>query len=205
MLKLVLVLYVGVLGQQRGLDLVLNVGTSTRVTGSSSRNTGRAIVTNTTRETTTTTTVTRTGTSTRSGSRLRVSEQVQTINEGDRVVSSDVIPFMRSRNIEFTARRFKPRTRLYGFFDGTDLNQFVVPKLIEIRMISGVFTNGELVTGTMPSSVTPTTQATPRLHSELLILIISLDQLVLLLIYSPQVLMMRTILSQHHILVPLYF
>ena len=30
-------------------------------------------------------------------------------------------------------------------------------------MISGVFTNGELVTGTMPSSVTPTTQATPRI------------------------------------------
>ena len=68
-----------------------NVGTSTRVTGSSSRNTGRAIVTNTTRETTTTTTVTRTGVENRSGSRLRVSEQVQTINEGDRVVSSDVI------------------------------------------------------------------------------------------------------------------
>ena len=46
------------------------------------------------------------------------------------VVSSDVIAFMRSRNINF-GRKFKPRTRVYGFFDGTNVNNFVVPKLLE--------------------------------------------------------------------------
>ncbi len=132
-------------------------------TGSSSRNNGRAIVTTNSFNTTTTTTTTRTGTSTRAGQRLRVSETTETINEGDRVVSSDVIPFMRSRNVEFTGRRFKPRTRLYGFFDGTDVNRFIVPKLIEIRMISGSFTSGQIVQGRMPSSVT-TGSAIPTIN-----------------------------------------
>ena len=63
---------------------------------------------------------------------------------------------MRSRNIEFTGRKFKPRTRVYGFFDGVNVNNFIVPKLIEIRMISGTFSVGETVTGSMPTSATPT-------------------------------------------------
>ena len=37
---------------------------------------------------------------------------------GDRVVSRDLVPYMRSRNIEFTAKKVKPLTQLYGFFDG---------------------------------------------------------------------------------------
>ena len=70
---------------------------------------------------------------------------------------------MRSRNIEFTGRKFKPLTRLYGFFDGQDVNAFVVPKLIEIKMISGTFTVGQLVNGTMAAgTVTATNAATPR-------------------------------------------
>jgi len=98
--------------------------------------------------TTTVTTTTQTGFDQRDGKRLRVSEQVETRSEGDRVVNTSVIPFMRSRNIEFTARRFKPFTRLYGFFDEQDVNQFIVPKLIEIRMIRGIFNVGDLVRGT---------------------------------------------------------
>ena len=135
----------------------------TVTTSSSSRNTGSAVVTTNQLQTTTTNTTVRTGTETRSGERLRLSEQTEVINEGDRVVSSDVVPFMRSRNIEFTARKFKPSTRLYGFFDGQDVNQYIVPKLIEIRMISGSFTVGELITGRMPSNLTPTSGSTPAI------------------------------------------
>jgi len=97
--------------------------------------------------TTTVTTTTQTGFDQRDGKRLRVSEQIETKSEGDRVVSTSVIPFMRSRNIEFTARRFKPYTRLYGFFDDQDVNKFIIPKLIEIRMIRGIFNVGDLVRG----------------------------------------------------------
>ena len=132
-------------------------------TGSNSRNNGSQIVTTNSFQTTTTTTTTRTGTSTRAGERLRISEVTDTVNEGDKVVSTSVIAFMRSRNIEFTGRKFKPLTRLYGFFDGQDVNAFVVPKLIEVKMISGTFTVGQLVNGTMAAgTVTATNAATPR-------------------------------------------
>jgi len=71
---------------------------------------------------------------------------------------------MRSRNIEFTGRKFRPYTRLYGFFDGEDVNNFIIPKLIEIRMISGSFSVGELVTGSMTTgSTTVTTGSTPAI------------------------------------------
>jgi len=128
---------------------------NTVVTSTSTTNNGSALVTTSQLETTTTTTTTQTGTETRAGDQLRLSEQTETINEGDRVVSSDVIAFMRSRNIEFTGRKFKPRTRVYGFFDGEDVNSYIVPKLVEIRMISGSFSVGETITGTMPTSSTP--------------------------------------------------
>ena len=55
---------------------------------------------------------------------------------------------MRSRNIQFVAKRVKPSTRLYAFFDGVDVTQYCVPKLLEIAMVSGTFQVGETVTGT---------------------------------------------------------
>ena len=64
---------------------------------------------------------------------------------GDRVLSRDIIPYMRERNIEITTNRMKPRTRFYAYFDNVDVTKFVTPKLIEISMISGVFQTGETV------------------------------------------------------------
>ena len=61
---------------------------------------------------------------------------------------------MRSRNIEFTARRMKPFTQVYPFFDNVDVARFCFSKLIEIRMVSGTFQVGEAVGGIMPSTVT---------------------------------------------------
>ena len=54
---------------------------------------------------------------------------------------------MRSRNVEFNAKRLKPGTRLYGFFDGEDMNKYIIPKLLEITMKSGVFAVGETIVG----------------------------------------------------------
>jgi len=97
-------------------------------------------------------TVTKTGTSTRQGTRAITKEAFDTVSLGDRVVSTDVVPFMRSRNIEFTANRLKPMTRVYPFFDGKDVSKFVVPKLIEISMTSGTFVVGETVIGEINDS-----------------------------------------------------
>ena len=89
----------------------------------------------------------RTGTSTRSGTRQLITEQFDQESIGDVLVSSEVIPIIRSRNVSFDGRGFKPQSRLYAFFDGVNMTKYCVPKLIEISMISGVFQVGETVTG----------------------------------------------------------
>lgn len=88
---------------------------------------------------------------TRQGVQFRVSERFDTQNLGPRVVSRDVINTMRSRNIEIIARRLKPNTRIYAFFDNVDMNQYIIPKLLEVSMVSGTFVAGETVVGTLNS------------------------------------------------------
>ena len=84
----------------------------------------------------------------RTGTRIRVTEQLDRTSQGDRLVSRDLITFMRSRNIQFVAKRVKPSTQLFAFFDGVDVTRYCTPKLLEIAMISGTFQVGETVTGT---------------------------------------------------------
>jgi len=97
-------------------------------------------------------TVTTTTNQSRQGIQFGVSERFDTTSLGDRVVSRSVITLMRSRNIEFIARRLKPSSRFYSFFDNIDVNSYIIPKLLEISMVSGTFQDGETVIGTMPSS-----------------------------------------------------
>lgn len=68
--------------------------------------------------------------------------------EGNTLISSQIINYLRSRNIEFLGRRLKPFTRLYVFFDNRGMDKFVIPKLIQMQMISGTFQVGETVIGT---------------------------------------------------------
>ena len=100
----------------------------------------------------TTTTTTTTTNQTRSGERLILSEITEQFSQGDSVVSVDIIPTMRSRNIEFLSRGLKPFTQMYAFFDGVDVNNFVIPKLIEVNMLSGIFIPGETVVGAIGGS-----------------------------------------------------
>ena len=55
------------------------------------------------------------------------------------------VRYLRSRNVEFIAKGLKPRTRFYSFFQGIDVKNYIIPKLLEIEMISGVFQVGETV------------------------------------------------------------
>jgi len=97
-------------------------------------------------ETTTTTT-----NQSRQGIQFGVSERFDSTSLGDRVVSRSIISLMRSRNIEVIARRLKPNTRFYGFFDNVDMTEYIVPKLIEVTMSSGTFAKGETVVGVLGS------------------------------------------------------
>ena len=86
------------------------------------------------------------------GSQATVTEKIDTESLGDRLVSRNIIHFMRSRNIEFTSRSLKPFTKVYPFFDNVDVSKFCFSKLIEIEMVSGKFEVGEAVGGVMPSA-----------------------------------------------------
>ena len=87
------------------------------------------------------------GTSERTGTRKEVVEVLDKTSVGDKVVSRNLITNMRSRNIQFVSKKVKPLTQLYAFFDGKDVTKYCVPKLLQIRMISGVFQVGEKVIG----------------------------------------------------------
>ena len=88
----------------------------------------------------------------RTGVQQTINEVINTESLGDRIVNREIQHFMRSRNIQVTATKFKPFTALYSFFDGVDVTRFTVPKLIEVSMSTGTFVVGETVTGVMPSS-----------------------------------------------------
>ena len=88
------------------------------------------------------------GTQNRTGTRRAIVEQFDRESLGDRVISRDLILFLRSRNIQIVANRIKPLTRMYAFFDGKDVSKYIVPKLLEIQMTSGTFQVGESVVAT---------------------------------------------------------
>ena len=85
----------------------------------------------------------KTGIKQRSGRQTTVTEQIDTINLGEKVVGTELTPYMRRRNIKFEAQRMKPLTRLYAFFDGEDVTNWCFPKILEITMTKGVFVPGE--------------------------------------------------------------
>lgn len=58
---------------------------------------------------------------------------------------TETVKYLRSRNIEFDVKGLRPRTQFYGFFQAIDISKYIIPKLLEIEMISGKFQIGETV------------------------------------------------------------
>jgi len=61
----------------------------------------------------------------RSGTTNTLVEDIVTTN--DLAISTQIIPFARSRKIEFIGECFLPGKRIYAFFDGVDVNAFCEP------------------------------------------------------------------------------
>lgn len=98
-----------------GLGSSTSTGTASRTGfGAAGNWRATATITSTIRSTTTTTAVARVA-------------SFSTIRRvvGDRVVDVALIPFMRSRRISFKAEGMKPNTRLWPFFDGVDVSNWV--------------------------------------------------------------------------------
>ena len=70
---------------------------------------------------------TRTTNQTRTGSRLSLVPKITVTSSGPRIKSVNIAPFMRSRSIKFIGRGVKPGSRLYPFFDGTNVTAYVTP------------------------------------------------------------------------------
>ena len=62
------------------------------------------------------------------------------------LISTEPDTFMRSRNVQFQAGGLRPVARFYPFMDGI-AGIDVVPKLLEVSMVSGTFNVGEKVEG----------------------------------------------------------
>ena len=91
-------------------------------------------------------TTTQTGTRTRQGVNTNVVAQIDRRSEGDRLISSALIPFIRAKNVTFTATGLKPFTRVYPFFDKQNVTAFVTPSTGGSGTVTSLggamFTNG---------------------------------------------------------------
>ena len=74
--------------------------------------------------TTTTRAITSTTNQTRTGINTVIESSTQRQVVGDYVVETSYIPFMRSRRIMFDAQLMKPNTKVYAFFDGSNITNY---------------------------------------------------------------------------------
>jgi len=63
----------------------------------------------------------------RSGTRTLVTDVFNHRVVGSEIISRDVVPFIRSRNVTFRASKMKSKTRVYPFFDRSYVGNFCTP------------------------------------------------------------------------------
>ena len=108
----------------------------------------------------------------------RLVEDIVRRNLGDKVLSTEVIPWMRSIDIAWQCDALKPNTRMYLFFDGEDVNAYVKPTgdsaqstqlngalaktvtTITVDSTTGFPTTGTIVIGTEQMTYTGVTATT---------------------------------------------
>ena len=71
------------------------------------------------------TVVTTTSNQSRDGIRTDVGFDIVERSAGSRVVEVNFVPFMRSRKVYFEAKQMKPNTKVYAFFDGATVTDYV--------------------------------------------------------------------------------
>jgi len=73
---------------------------------------------------TTTTQQTQVGTKTRTGLLTTVAPLDKRDNYGTKTLKTEVVPYIRSRQVYFSAEKMKSNTRLYAYFDGVAVSEF---------------------------------------------------------------------------------
>lgn len=77
-------------------------------------------------------------TSSRVGTRTFITDKIDSRIADDRVVDTQIVPYIRPRAVLFTGYGFKPTTNMYGFFDNTYVNDYITGATrLEITPITG--------------------------------------------------------------------
>ena len=106
------------------------------------------------------TTTTTTSKQSRQGVRTEIVPRIDYESKGDKVVSTEILPYCRARDVNFTCKVFKPLTRLFAFFDNVDVTQYckpVVPYTNTYNQLNGALNNSATTitvnsTGLFPTS-----------------------------------------------------
>lgn len=76
---------------------------------------------------------------------INLSDDTSNSNNSSTNSTTESIQYLRSRNIEFDITKLKPRTKFSAFFGNIDVSRYIIPKLLEVKMVSGSFQIGETV------------------------------------------------------------
>ena len=76
---------------------------------------------------------------------LELASEIENINLGPKVTSTEIIFNCRSRNIEVVGTRLKPNTKYYVFMENVDMTEYCVPKQLPITMVRGSFSTGDII------------------------------------------------------------
>ena len=87
------------------------------------------------------TTTTETRLQTRSGTTTFVVPRIDYESKGDKILSTEILPFCRARDVNFTGSVFKPLTRLYAFFDNVDVTQYITPSAPYVNKYNSLSAN----------------------------------------------------------------
>jgi hypothetical protein len=83
-------------------------------------------------------TITTTQEQVRTGTRLNVDVFNRTQKSGPFLTRTDIVPFMRSRLVQFRGTGMKPNTRVFPYFDDILVNDFVAPTTKEFANTAGL-------------------------------------------------------------------
>jgi len=102
------------------------------------------------------TVTTRTSKQSRAGVRTEITPRIDYESKGDKVVSTEILPYCRARDVNFTCKVFKPLTRLFAFFDNVDVTQYCKPVVPYTNTYNRINVSGGITAATDPIVVDST-------------------------------------------------
>jgi hypothetical protein len=91
---------------------------------------------------------------TRTGVETTVNVETETENVGNFVTDVSIMPYIRPQVIKLLVRGLKPNTKIYAYFDGEDMSDYVSPIVVPEAGIPSWFLEDLSVSGQTPQQLT---------------------------------------------------